>query len=353
MSNYWSKRLNELEPYVPGEQPRQAGLIKLNTNENPFPPSPRVMEAMKQAVNNDLRLYPDPTDERLRTTIASYYHLSEKEVFVGNGSDEILAFAFRAYFDEDRPILFPEISYSFYPVYAKLYGIPFRTVPVDESGAIDVSAFFQDNGGIVFPNPNAPTSLALSLEQVEEIVSRNLSQVVVVDEAYVDFGAQTALPLIRRYPNLLIVQTLSKSRSLAGLRVGLALGHPSLIEALNRVKGSFNSYTLDRVAHAGAVAAFEDEEYFQHTRSEIMRIRDRTIKQLQDIGLWVAPSSTNFLWVKHGRVDAEEIYSRLREAGILVRHFSAPRVKPYLRITIGTEAEMDALISQLSEILVR
>lgn len=352
MKTYWSKRLYELEPYVPGEQPKEAGLIKLNTNENPFPPSPHVLHAMKQAVNEHLRLYPDPTDERLRETIASYYHLNIEEVFVGNGSDEVLAFAFRAYFDEDRPIVFPEVSYSFYPVYAKLFGIPYYAIPVNEWGEIDLNGFYQHNGGVIFPNPNAPTSLALPLQQVEEIVACNPNQVVVVDEAYIDFGADSAIPLVRRYPNLLVVQTLSKSRSLAGLRVGLAIGHPSLIEALYRVKGSVNSYTLDRIAQAGAIAAFEDEAYFQETRKEIMRIRDRAMGQLREKGFWVASSATNFLWVKHERMDAQTLYAELRKAGILVRHFRGQQVKQYLRISVGTADEMEQLMKRLNHILI-
>ncbi len=351
MSMYWSKRLQELDPYVPGEQPNKAEYIKLNTNENPFPPSARVQQAMQQAINDQLRLYPDPADEQVRETIAAYYRLSRDEVFVGNGSDEVLAFAFRAFFDEDRPIVFPEVSYSFYPVYAKLYAIPYSTASVDEWGRIDTAAFLQDNGGVLFPNPNAPTSLALPLQQVEEIVASNTKQVVIVDEAYIDFGGESAVPLIRRYPNLLVIQTLSKSRSLAGLRVGLALGTPDLIEALYRVKGSVNSYTLDRVAQAGAIAAFEDEAYFQETRTAIMRTRDWTAQQLRDMGFWVALSAANFLWVKHEQIEAQMLYEKLREAKILVRYFTGSLVKNHLRISIGTAQEMDQLVKQLKIIL--
>ena len=284
MSQYWSPLVHDLEPYVPGEQPKMADLVKLNTNENPFGPSPKVLEAIRLELNDSLRLYPDPEGESLRRTIADYHGVSPEQVFLGNGSDEVLAHIFQALFQHGEPVLFPDISYSFYPVYCGLYRIEARPVPVTESFEIDPEDYRQANGGIIFPNPNAPTGRFLALDKVEAILRANPDRVVVVDEAYVDFGGDSAIPLVDRYPNLLVCQTLSKARSLAGLRVGFAIAQAELIEALNRVKNSFNSYPLDRLALAGAKAAFEDEAWFRRCREAVIHERERVTSALEGLG---------------------------------------------------------------------
>ncbi len=275
MSKFWSPFVKDLVPYVPGEQPKLSKLVKLNTNENPYGPSPKAIAAMQAELNDDLRLYPDPNGERLKQAVADYYGVSSKQVFVGNGSDEVLAHAFHGLFQHGQPLLFPDISYSFYPVYCGLYGIDFVQVPLDEQFQIRVEDYARPNGGIIFPNPNAPTGRVLALQAIEQLLKANPHSVVLVDEAYIDFGGETAISLVDQYPNLLVTQTLSKSRSLAGLRVGIAVGHPDLIEALERIKNSFNSYPLDRLAIAGAAAAFEDKAYFQQTCRQVIDSRER------------------------------------------------------------------------------
>jgi histidinol-phosphate aminotransferase len=351
MSRYWSSVVHELTPYVPGEQPKIDNLIKLNTNENPYPPSPVVLQAIRQETESGLRLYPDPNADRLKQAIASYYQVSANQVFVGNGSDEVLAHAFLGLLKHERPILFPDITYSFYPVYCGLYSIAFQTVPLAEDFSIDADSYRKPNGGIIFPNPNAPTGCLLPLERIEKIVSDNTDSVVVVDEAYIDFGGQTAIPLIERFPNLLVIQTLSKSRSLAGLRVGFAIGHPDLIEALDRVKNSFNSYPLDRLAIAGAVAAFSDEEYFRRTRAAIVASRDAMVQKLEKLGFSILPSAANFILMRHPQHDAAHLAASLRSKGIIVRHFRLPRIEQYLRVTIGTDQQCEALVSALDTYL--
>lgn len=351
MSKYWSNVVEGLTPYVPGEQPKIDNLIKLNTNENPYPPSPIALQAMRQEIGPGLRLYPDPNADRLRQAIAGYYGVSAPQVFVGNGSDEVLAHAFLGLLKHDRPVLFPDISYSFYPVYCGLYQIEYNTVPLAQDFSIEADAYLQPNGGIIFPNPNAPTGCLLPLDAIEKIVAANCNSVVIVDEAYIDFGGQTAIPLIERFPNLLVVQTLSKSRSLAGLRVGFAIGHPDLIEALDRVKNSFNSYPLDRIAIAGAVAAFADEAHFQTTRAAIIATRERLVRSLEDLGFSVLPSAANFILIRHPGRDAAELATRLRAKNILVRHFRLPRIEQFLRITIGTDQQCAALVSALSSFI--
>ncbi|KAA1176371.1 histidinol-phosphate transaminase [Marinobacter salinexigens] len=347
MSKFWSPLVNDLVPYVPGEQPKMANLVKLNTNENPYGPSPKVIEAIQAELNDSLRLYPDPEGESLRQTIADYYNVSSGQVFLGNGSDEVLAHIFHGLFQHGEPVLFPDISYSFYPVYCGLYNIEARVVPLTDSFEIDPDDYRQPNGGIIFPNPNAPTGRYLGLEHVEAILKANPDRVVVVDEAYVDFGGDTAIALVDRYPNLLVCQTLSKARSLAGLRVGFAVGHPDLIEALNRVKNSFNSYPLDRLALAGARAAFEDKEWFQRCCNGVISERERLTAALEELSFEVLPSKANFVFARHTSRAGEEIAKGLREQGIIVRHFNKPRISDYLRITIGTPEQNDALISGL------
>lgn len=351
MSKYWSKTAAALTPYVPGEQPKDRAYIKLNTNENPYPPSPKALAAISAALNGELRLYPDPTCSRLRQAIAEAYGVTAEQVFVGNGSDEILAFAFQAFFNPDKPILFPDITYSFYPVYADLYRIPYTLIPLDEDFRVPLEPFLGQNGGIVLPNPNAPTALSLPLEEIRKLLEGNKEHVVILDEAYVDFGGESAVPLVREYPNLLVVQTVSKSRSLAGLRVGFAFGDPELIEGLDRVKNSFNSYTLDRLALAGAEAAIQDDAYFRETVQKVVRTRDESAVRLAELGFHVTDSKANFLFVSHPRVPAKHLFQELRNRGILVRYFDKPRIGNYLRITVGTDEEMGRLVEALASIL--
>lgn len=348
MSKFWSPFVNELVPYVPGEQPKLARLVKLNTNENPYGPSPKALAAMQGELGDALRLYPDPNADRLKQTVADYYGVRPSQVFVGNGSDEVLAHAFHALFQHDgRPLLFPDVTYSFYPVYCGLYRIPFEAVALDEQFQIRVEDYARPNAGIIFPNPNAPTGCLLPLEAIERLLLANPDSVVLVDEAYVDFGGETAIGLVDRYPNLLVAQTLSKSRSLAGLRVGLAVGHEDLIEALERVKNSFNSYPLDRVAQAGAVAAFEDEAYFQQTCQAVIASRERLVGELTALGFEVLPSAANFIFARHPQHDAAELAAGLREEGVIVRHFKQARIAQFLRISIGTEEQNQALVNAL------
>jgi histidinol-phosphate aminotransferase len=351
MSRYWSPVVHALTPYVPGEQPRIANLVKLNTNENPYGPSPRVLEAIKAEVGDRLRLYPDPGSERLRQAIANYYHIDVNQVFVGNGSDEVLAHTFQALLKHDKPLLFPDITYSFYPVYCGLYDIPYRQIPLADDFSIKFDDYVQDNGGIIFPNPNAPTGRLLALGEIERLLQRNTDSVVVVDEAYIDFGGASAVSLIEKNPNLLVTQTVSKSRSLAGLRVGYAMGNTELIEALIRVKDSFNSYPLDRLAIVGGAAAFEDVAYFEETCGRVIASREALVTKLEALGFEVIPSAANFVFAAPSSLSAQQVADALRERGIIVRHFNKPRIDGYLRITVGTEEQNQVLLGALGEIL--
>ncbi len=351
MSKYWSSVVHGLTPYTPGEQPKIPKLIKLNTNENPYGPSPRVLEALRQEAGNTLRLYPDPNADRLKAAVADYYSVTSDQVFVGNGSDEVLAFTFMALLKQPRPVLFPDITYSFYPVFCRLFGVSYETVPLRDAFELCGKDYSGANGGIIFPNPNAPTGRLLPLASLDELLQRNTESVVVVDEAYIDFGGESAVALIDRHPNLLVIQTFSKSRSLAGLRVGFAVGHSALIEALERVKNSFNSYPLDRFAIAGAVAAVEDRDYFEETRKKIIRTRESLSKNLSSLGFHVIPSAANFVFAGHAERSAAELLKKLREHSILVRHFPLPRIENYLRITIGTDEECAILADTLRTIL--
>lgn len=352
---FWSPLIAALEPYVPGEQPRIAKLVKLNTNENPYPPSPRAIDAIQRAAEAGLERYPDPESTALREAIAARHGLDSRQVFAGNGSDEVLAHAFFAFFQQDAPLLLPDITYSFYRVYARLYGIACELQPVDEALRIDADALAEraraGAGGIVVANPNAPTGIGLPLAQIEKLLLACPDRVVLVDEAYVDFGGQSALPLIARHPNLLVVQTLSKSRSLAGLRVGFACGQAPLIDGLQRVKNSFNSYPIDRLASAGAVAALEDEAWFAKTRDAVVDTREGLALQLEDLGFEVLPSQANFLFVRHPAHDATSLAAALRSRAVLVRHFAQPRIAQYLRISVGTREQCGALVDALGEIL--
>ncbi len=341
------------EPYVPGEQVNQQDIVKLNTNENPYPPSPKVVEAIQGEMEHKLQLYPSPTADGLRETIGRQYGLTADEVFVGNGSDEVLAFSFMAFFEPGQPIRFPDVTYSFYPVYAKLFDIPYEEVPLNEDFTLRIDQFFQSEGGVILPNPNAPTSLYAELDLIEEIVKNNPDRVVIIDEAYIDFASRSAAELIKQYDNLLVVQTTSKSRSLAGLRVGFAMGNASLIDALIRIKDSFNSYTLDRLALAGAQAAFEDEAYFKESTAKIIATRNETTVALEQLGFTVLPSQANFVFASHETVSAEFLYNELKKESILVRYFNKPGIDNYLRITIGTDEQMERLVEKLTAILAK
>lgn len=352
MSQFWSDIVHKLTPYVPGEQPKMQDLVKLNTNENPYGPSPKVIEALKLEAASLLRLYPDPNSEALKAAIAKNFCLQSNQVFVGNGSDEVLAHVFQALLKHDKPLLFPDISYSFYPVYCGLYEIQYETIALQEDFTIDVKDYFKPNGGIIFPNPNAPTGMPLPLVEIEKLLQHNTQSVVVIDEAYVDFGTESAVRLIKQYPNLLVTHTLSKARSLAGLRVGYALGHPDLIQALTRVKDSFNSYPIDRLASAGAIAAMQDDAYFQETCAKVMNTRAILTKALINLGFTVLPSGANFIFAKHNVKTGLAITTALREQKIIIRHFAKPtRIADYVRITIGDDEQNTVLINAMTQIV--
>lgn len=355
MSQFWSPVVHALSPYTPGEQPKIDGLIKLNTNENPYPPSPRAVAAMQAELDVDgdrLKLYPEPTGLALREAIAAHFGVGTDQVFVGNSSDEVLAHTFIGLLKHDRPLLFPDITYSFYPVYCRLYGIDYQCVPLDAQFAIRIDDYIEARpGAVIFPNPNAPTGRLLPLSDIERLATALPDSPIVIDEAYIDFGGESAVALVADHPNLLVTQTLSKSRSLAGLRVGFAIGQPALIEGLTRVKDSFNSYPLDRLALAGATAAVQDREWFDQTRRRVIASRERLAEELTALGFEVLPSAANFLFARHPQHDAAALSAQLRERRILVRHFKAPRIDQFLRITVGTNAQCDALVEALQDIV--
>lgn len=351
MSRLWSPFVQNLVPYTPGEQPKHRSFVKLNTNENPYGPSPKVIAAIAGTNDDSLRLYPDPTAGDLRQAIAATHGLSMAQVFAGNGSDEVLAHAFNAFFRDKGPVLFADVTYSFYPTYCNLYGLEYRTLPLDAEFRLDPAAYEGPCGGIVIANPNAPTGRAPGLAVIRDVLDRNPDVVVIVDEAYVDFGGDSAAPLIAEYDNLLVVQTFSKSRSLAGLRVGFALGHPDLIEGLTRVKDSFNSYPLGRPALAGALAAWQDRAHFDETRAKVMASRAHVTEGLSAQGFTVLPSQANFVFARHPDVAGADLMAGLRERGILVRHFGAERIRDWLRISIGTEADCAALLAATADLV--
>jgi len=351
MSDLWSAFVRTLTPYVPGEQPTDNDVIKLNTNENPYGPSPKVLSAIRAEVSDNLRLYPDPNTSQLKSILAGIHSIKPEQVFVGNGSDEVLAHIFHSLLQHDEPVLFPDIAYSFYPVYCRLYDIAYETIPLDAKFGINFDAYNRPNGGIIFSNPNAPTGRGLKLDSIEALLTHNSDSVVIIDEAYVAFGGETAVGLIEKFENLLIVQTLSKSHGLAGLRVGFAFGHPTLIEALERVKNSFNSYPLDRLAIAGAVAALQDPAYLDKTCKQVVATRKRLVGELERLEFEVLPSQANFVFVTHLHNAAENITHALRDRSIFVRHFDQTRIADYLRITVGKDDEINALINALQEIL--
>ena len=347
----WEQNVRKVVPYTPGEQPKESGVIKLNTNECPCPPAPAVQEALARFAADDLRLYPDPEALELTEALAAYYKVEKEQVFVGVGSDDVLAMAFLTFFNGKKPVLFPDITYSFYDVWAQLYGIPYEKVPLDQDFCLKKEDYMRENGGIIFPNPNAPTGLALPLEEVEAIIAANLSSVVIVDEAYVDFGAESALPLVEKYENLLVVQTFSKSRAMAGMRIGFAIGSKKLIGYLNDVKFSFNSYTMNRVTTACGKACVEADAYFKDTVQRIVETREQTKKELKRLGFSFPDSAANFIFAKHERIAAKELFAALRKAGIYVRYFEKPRIDGYLRITIGTKEQMERLTGFLEDYL--
>lgn len=351
MSRFWSPSIRDLSPYVPGEQPQVDNLIKLNTNEHPLGPSPRAIEAIKAAANDRLRLYPDPAARVLKAAIAKHHGVRPEQVFVGNGSDDVLNLAFFAFFRQAAPLLFADLTYGFYPVYANLHGIKHHVVPLDEHFRIRAQDYLGQGhpqaGGIVIANPNAPTGIAMGLDEIERIVAGNPDVVVLIDEAYVDFGGKSAVGLIGRYPNLLVSHTLSKSRALAGLRVGYALGSGELIEGLERVKDSTNSYPVDQIAQVGATAAIEDDAYFTMACQTVIENREALTRQLQAIGFEVLPSSANFVFARHPDHEGAALAGWLRERAILVRHFNRPRVDSFIRITVGTSQACDSLIDAL------
>lgn len=354
MSRFWSDIVHRLAPYTPGEQPAVSHPVKLNTNENPYGPSPRVLAALNAELGDhadSLRRYPDPTSRALREAIARRMGVRLEQVFVGNGSDEVLAHVFQGLLRHADPILFPDVTYSFYPTYARLFEVQYSTLALEADFSIDVDAYRRPNGGVLIANPNAPTGRALPLSEIERLLDANPDSVVVIDEAYVDFGAESAVALVDRYPQLLVVQTLSKSRSLAGLRVGFAIGHPDLIEALTRVKDSFNSYPIDRLAQVGAVAALDDVEWFDKTRHAVMATRDALTADLQALGFTVLPSAANFVFATHAEEDAGALAAALREREIFVRHFRLPRIDQFLRISVGTDAECAALVEALKTLI--
>ena len=351
MSRYWSKLVGRLTPYIPGEQPSEKGLIKLNTNESPYAPSPAVMAAIGSVSGEQLRLYPDPESQSLKEAFAERNGLKPDQVFLGNGSDEVLAHVFQALLSHDKPVYFPEVSYSFYPVWCELYGLSYRGVPLTPDFGVDINAFPSDNGGIVIANPNAPTGMLLGLDSVTEILEFNAGSVVVIDEAYIDFGGESAVTLIDQYDNLLVVQTVSKSRSLAGLRVGLAMGHRDLIVGLERIKNSFNSYPLDTLAQRATLASLRDEAFFRESCAKIIASRDRLSREMTTLGFKVLPSMANFIFATHPDREARQLFDDLRRNNILVRYFAGAATGDYLRISIGTDEECNVLLTALNGLL--
>lgn len=347
----WEENVRKVVPYVPGEQPKVQNLIKLNTNENPYPPSPKVAEALKAIDVDCMRLYPDPAASVLVKGIADFYQLQEDQVFVGVGSDDVLAMIFMTFFNSKKPILFPDITYSFYDVWADMLRIPYETKALDDAFEIRVEDYYGENGGVIFPNPNAPTGILMPLDKIEDIIAHNRDVIVVVDEAYIDFGGVSALPLIEKYDNLLIVQTFSKSRSMAGMRIGYAMGNAKLIRYINDVKYSFNSYTMNRTALVLGVEAIRDRAYFEETRKKIIETREWTKKELRALGFTFGDSMSNFIFASHERVPATELFEALRREHIYVRHFTKERINNYLRISIGTREEMETFIRFLKEYL--
>ena len=349
----WEQNVRKVVPYVPGEQPKAKNLIKLNTNECPYPPSPKVMEAMKGLEANCMRLYPDPAVTDLRQALAEYYNVKTEQVFVGVGSDDVIANAFLTFFNSEKPILFPDITYSFYDVWAELFQIPYEKIALTKDFRIDPKDYRKENGGIIFPNPNAPTGVLENLSMIEEVLQANPDVIVMVDEAYIDFGGESALPLLKKYDNLLVVQTFSKSRAMAGMRIGFAIGNEKMISYLNDVKFSFNSYTMNQTSIAMGVACVKDDIYFKEIVGKVIRTRERVKKELKELGFSFPDSMSNFVFATHESIPAEELFEMCKKENIFVRYFKKPRIDNYLRISIGTDEEMDALLKVLGTYIKR
>ena len=347
----WESNVRKVVPYVPGEQPKAEKLIKLNTNECPYPPSPKVMEALQKLSANEMRLYPDPAVSELRQALADYYKVKVEQVFVGVGSDDVIANAFMTFFNSEKPILFPDITYSFYDVWAELFGIPYERIALTEDFRINPADYKKENGGIIFPNPNAPTGILEDLSLIEEILEANRDVVVMVDEAYIDFGGESALPLLEKYDNLLVIQTFSKSRAMAGMRIGFAIGNETMIQYLNDVKFSFNSYTMNQTSIAMGVACVKDDEYFKDIVGKVIATRERVKKELKELGFSFPDSMSNFIFATHESVPAAELFEVCKKENIFVRYFKKPRIDNYLRISIGTDEEMDELIRVIKKYL--
>ncbi len=351
MSREWTKNLRNIEPYVPGEQSKDKDIVKINANENPYPPSPKAAEVLKSFDTNKLRFYPNANSTKLKETIAKYYKVDVSNVFVGNGSDDVLAVAFQSFFNSEKPIVYPDLTYSFYPVWCSLFGIKYKNYPVGDDFRINPEDYKEKNGGVVIPNPNAPTSLGESLDFVEKILNYNQDSVVIIDEAYVDFGGTSSIPLIDKYENLLVTGTFSKSRSLAGLRIGFAIGSKALIDVMEAVKNSYNSYTVDSLSIEMGAASIEDDEYFKSTCKKVIKTRERVTLELEKLGFDVLDSQTNFIFATHNKHNMKSLFEYLKTQKVFIRYFSLPRIENYVRITIGTNEEMDIFLEKTKEFI--
>lgn len=351
MSREWTKNLRNIEPYVPGEQSKDKDIVKINANENPYPPSPKAAEVLKSFDTNKLRFYPSANSTKLKEAIAKYYKVDVSNVFVGNGSDDVLAVAFQSFFNSEKPIVYPDLTYSFYPVWCSLFGIKYKNYPVGDDFRINPEDYKEKNGGVVIPNPNAPTSLGEGLDFVEKILNYNQDSVVIIDEAYVDFGGTSSIPLINKYENLLVTGTFSKSRSLAGLRIGFAIGSKALIDVMEAVKNSYNSYTVDSLSIEMGAASIEDDEYFKSTCKKVIKTRERVTLELEKLGFDVLDSQTNFIFVTHNKHNMKSLFEYLKTQKVFIRYFSLPRIENYVRITIGTNEEMDIFLEKTKEFI--
>lgn len=351
MSREWTKNLRNIEPYVPGEQSKDKDIVKINANENPYPPSPKAVDVLKSFDTNKLRFYPSANSTKLKEAIAKYYKVDVSNVFVGNGSDDVLAVAFQSFFNSDKPIAYPDLTYSFYPVWCSLFGIEYKNYPVGDDFRINPEDYREENGGVVIPNPNAPTSLGEGLDFVEKILDYNQDSVVIIDEAYVDFGGTSSIPLINKYENLLVTGTFSKSRSLAGLRIGFAIGSKALIDVMEAVKNSYNSYTVDSLSIEMGAASIEDDEYFKSTCKKVIETRERVTLELEKLGFDVLDSQTNFIFATHNEHNMKSLFEYLKTQKVFIRYFSLPRIENYVRITIGTNEEMDIFLKKTKEFI--
>lgn len=351
MSREWTKNLRNIEPYVPGEQSKDKDIVKINANENPYPPSPKAAEVLKSFDTNKLRFYPSANSTKLKEAIAKYYKVDVSNVFVGNGSDDVLAVAFQSFFNSEKPIVYPDLTYSFYPVWCSLFGIKYKNYPVGDDFRINPEDYREKNGGVVIPNPNAPTSLGEGLDFVEKILNYNQDSVVIIDEAYVDFGGTSSIPLIDKYENLLVTGTFSKSRSLAGLRIGFAIGSKALIDVMEAVKNSYNSYTVDSLSIEMGAASIEDDEYFKSTCKKVIKTRERVTLELEKLGFDVLDSQTNFIFATHNKHNMKSLFEYLKTQKVFIRYFSLPRIENYVRITIGTNEEMDIFLEKTKEFI--